>query len=549
MVKKKMNLNEDHPIMKQIEIDRNHIENFVLETEEGTKKTKKKFHEKAVHDRNQYIQRQKSLFDQYRIQYKNEIIVHYKSSMPENHTQEQEEKIKEVEELLELVKLQSTISNSFKLGLDFIVASIRENSSLEDINLTLKKFIEQLKNFGVSLTIEDFKYTMFTERYMHAFFENDSKEKMKEVFEKIYFTSPDIKLQLKMNLEYILEKYQDKLEKCVVNMRNTLYQKYQVDPKNLLNQYTEMHQVLGNLIKKDPYHNTMLFLEKKKKISDYMNDSPTRIKNYNMFSPNNNYQELIEEEKKNYHSVIESLYYTLYELKKYYRYEFILKDLLERYKDKDVAKVQYQAKKKEIEKEEKKRKKIYKQYLKSTGSGFFRRKNDIKMKNIMLEMNEHIRKLHDLHEEFKDIKLTYQLTELTASASIYELFKSALNSFSFLEKSFQGNEEFQNHTLEENMDEYFKFIYHPHNSLSRKVNVFADYDIISVVAEKYKLLNLIITREMIDKDNIDSTLDNVQFIYFIQNVEDSPISLEDIEMICKMKEIIAEDNIEGEEII
>ena len=42
-------------ILEQIEIDKTHIDDFPLETEEGTKRAKEKFYEKAVIERNQYV--------------------------------------------------------------------------------------------------------------------------------------------------------------------------------------------------------------------------------------------------------------------------------------------------------------------------------------------------------------------------------------------------------------------------------------------------------------------------------------------------------------
>ena len=45
-------------ILEQIEIDKTHINDFPLETEEGTKRAKEKFYEKAVTERNQYVEKQ-----------------------------------------------------------------------------------------------------------------------------------------------------------------------------------------------------------------------------------------------------------------------------------------------------------------------------------------------------------------------------------------------------------------------------------------------------------------------------------------------------------
>ena len=68
-----MNNLENHPIMKLIEIDKNHIENYVLETEEGTKRFKEKFHLKAINERNEYINREIKQFTQYKDRLETEI--------------------------------------------------------------------------------------------------------------------------------------------------------------------------------------------------------------------------------------------------------------------------------------------------------------------------------------------------------------------------------------------------------------------------------------------------------------------------------------------
>ena len=188
------------------------------------------------------------------------------------------------------------------------------------------------------------------------------------------------------------------------------------------------------------------------------------------------------------------------------------------------------------------RKTIYKDYLKATGKGLFSKKNDTKIITAMLKMNEQIRTLNTLYESLYDLEITNTLNQLTTSASIYDLFASALTSFNFLEKNFKENEEFQNFSLEDNINEYFKFIYNPNNSILRKINVFADYDIVSVIAEKYKILNLNLTSEMINRDNIDLTMQSIEFIDLIQNIEKSSISLHDIDNLCKMQNIISEED-------
>ena len=535
-----MNNLDNHSIMKLIDIDKIHIENFVLKTEEGTKRYKEKFYLKSVNDRNKYVNRQINIFKKYLNDIENEMVERVNKLMPINNSEKHEKARKEIQQLLNLVFLNANCSSSFKLKFDYIIADITKDTSLEDVHQLIKKFIQEFSALGINLSINDFTYSMFTEQYMRPFFKNSSFEEMKNIFEKIYFRCPDIILHLKMNLIYILERYKTKIDKYVLYLKKKKFIEYGVDELSVVKKYIEIRLALGHVIATDSYNNTKLFLTGEKKICDFVEGSPTRNKIYDMFACNNNYNDLSKEAKKNYNSAVMDLYVTLKELKKYYNYEFLLKDLLLRYKDKDSHKGQYASKKKEIDKEEKRRQAIYKAYLKATGKGIFSIKNDDKISNSMLKMNEEIHKLNNLYEELRDLEITNSLNELSESASIYDLFTCALTSFSFLEKSFKNQENFQESTIEDSLSKYFKFIYNPSNSLLRKINVFADYDIVSVVAEKYKLLNLTITSDMINRDNIDSTIDSLEVINLIQNIEKSSISLHEIDILCQMKNIIEE---------
>lgn len=72
----------NHFIAKKIEIDKNHIDNFVLETEEGTKRTKEKFYREASEQRNNYIQKQLSYFEECLSEVKKEIAERFRQEMP-----------------------------------------------------------------------------------------------------------------------------------------------------------------------------------------------------------------------------------------------------------------------------------------------------------------------------------------------------------------------------------------------------------------------------------------------------------------------------------
>jgi hypothetical protein len=532
---------EDLSLVKKINIDKRHIDNYVLETTEGTKRTKEKFYREASEQRNVYVRNQLTIFQQALTAIKNEMSKRYNNLMPVDHTEEYAKDLLKIDRYLDLVKLNSNMSCFFKLDLDFIVSSITDNTSLEELNQILGRFVKKMQEVGIALSYHDFNYSMFTEYYMKSYFEHSSSEELKKSFDSIYFACPDIKLQLKMNLEYLLKSNEKELEKYVDNYRLEKFKEYDVTSDNVIDKYVQIREEIGNRIAQDEYYNTIVFLEGKRKISDFEVEAPARAKNYDLFAVNGSYSELSEEEKKNYNEATMNLYLTLNELKKYYRYEFMIKDLVERYKDKDSIKNTYSSKVKEIDKEEKTRLGFYKEYLKATGVGFLAKRNEEKIQNAKLKMNEQIRKLHGLYDELRDLEITYKLSSVRESASIYDLFLVILQAFPFLEKSFTNQEEFQEKSLQDNVEDFFRFLYNPNNKFLRKINVFAEYNITEVVAEKYRLLGLKLAATDISLDTIDATLESVRFINLVQNVERSGIDFHKISNLCAMKALLDVD--------
>ena len=527
---------EEISVSTIMNIDRSHIDDFIMETDEGTKVYKEKFKKEAILKRNKYVNDQLTLFGEYKNIVLEELKIRFDRLMPKDKTESYDEEKAQEDKLLESLIYNTNSSVTFRLGLAYIVASITEETTLEKLNEYIGNFIDKFKSYGITLGIDDFKYTMFTEKYMNFFLTDSSPESMKSVFESLYFTCPNLKLQLKLNLINIISKYEKELSLYL----NGLISNINSTDGDIVEKYVSFRYALGNKIATDEFYNTTMFLQETRKIGDYLEDSATRKKNYDSFALNADYDDLDQVAKNSFNSAMMGLYLTLNELKKYYKYEFIFKDLLKRYKDKDAAKTNFALKKKELEKADKDRLAILKEYERANGIGFLARKDDVKIKNLELKMNEHIKTIDKLYLEYYDLEITNNLNQLSESSTIFDIFLISLTSFEFLVNQFSG-EEFSQNTLYENVIEYLRFIYNPNNSVLRKTNALVDFNITNIISEKYKLLDLVLTEESINKDNIDSTLDSVRYVNLIQNIERSAISLNDIKNLCEMKKILSSE--------
>lgn len=277
-----------------------------------------------------------------------------------------------------------------------------------------------------------------------------------------------------------------------------------------------------------------------KNIDDYTIGAPLRSKSFNHLVIKDTYQELTEEEKQVFDRESINLGKHLQVLKEYYRYESIVKDLIERFKKKEESKTKYQTKEKEIDTEEKAREKLYKEYQKANGIGLFARKNETKKAEIKVKMKEQINKLDKLYQELEELEIDIKLAEnLNEGSSIYDTLIASLSSYKYIEKSMI--EKFKEADTDFNLSNYVKayleFIYNPNADFLRKITVLLDYDIARVISEKYELLGIHLEKEEITEDAIDTEIETVNVVSLVNNINASNISIDKIKLICDINKI------------
>lgn len=544
-------------IDKEISINSEHINTFKLELESGTKKMKEKFHKSAVKERNEYVEEQIKKFDKYQVEVYRLLKLRVNSLLPSDKSNHYDSLKKNIEKEKQIIVFNnSDYSVDFKLGIFKLISSIDINDdvSLNTINNTFLNIIKIFEDASIKLTISDFTYSMFTEKYMHVFLDNIEKnnrfeEVMKKCFDSIYWECPDIIKHLKLNFWSLLEKYEEKLRIYTDAVSYQLLQKTGYDKNSLIDKY------LGNVnkynleVSRDEFYNLDSFLSKKKNVLDYLDGSATRVKNLDQFVIDGEFKD-IEDSSKFYDNMVE-LAHTLSVLKLYYRYEFIIKDIQDKYSKKDANKSVFSNKLKEVKTEEGKRKKIYNDYLKACGKNLFHKVNEEKIKSNKLAINEEILKLDTLYNELHDLEIVELINKkVNSTDSLYDLFSLSYESYYYLEKMF--NEHFKDsddYSFEEELNKYFDFIYSPYNDFLKKINGFSMVDVSNVITDKYRLLGINVTNDNISVDNLDSFMDSVNYVKFIDDILKGDLSFDDINVIVKFREFESIEVPDDDEII
>lgn len=553
-----MSLLNDVSIVKEIEVDKNHIDNFPLESEKGTKKLREKFHRNAVVERNKYVEKQSKVFNYFSRRIYFELDSRVAKLLPINNDTmftEMENTINKYENLV--IDINDKLAVSVKMGLSILLSSITDTISLEQLNDNLKKFIQKFREANIFLTSEDFEYSMFTKTYMDMYFENINKDNFEDTaavcFERVYFECPKIIMHIRMCLRSIINKYEEQLVQYMTNKVQRTLSDDEIEKKQVIPLYLRSKTELMWAMEKDPYRNLDKFLKKEELISDYLVNSFTRETKFSTFAIGGSYNNLGDDEKAKYNMVIRDFYGVLNELKEFYRYEVILKDLIKRYKDKENSKTAYEQKNKEVAESEKIRQKLLKDYFNSGKPKLFGFLGKDLTKVSKLHINEELVKLNQLNAELDNVAFNNKMSSvLDDASSIYDIFETSLLSFSYIEKKFIenfGDEEDFN--LEKEFKRYIKFLFSSFNDFLRKVNGLADYDVTEIIASKYKILGLNVNVENISKEKIDVTRDILDYIISSLCIEENKLNSEMINYICKIKEIVPLDGWEivNEEII
>ena len=534
-------------IKKEIEVNENHINNFPLETETGTKKMKEKFHRKAVEERNTYIEKEIPKFKEYQKQAYKELYSYVQANTPEDKNNQYNEEQQNLEEMLKILPLTNDkISLEMKLGYAHIFYELSEEAgaSLKVINTCILDFIQKMKDAQIELTINNFSYSHFTLAYMTDLLKNKDQENfddlMQESFKNIYWECPEVIMHIKRNLQYLVKKNHQKLKEYNRTLATKVVQERNLTMNTIENVYQSTRSGLEAKTAKDEYNNLQMFLNKVKNIDDYIQGAPLRSKSFNHLVIKETYQELTGEEKQVFDREIINLGKHLQVLKTYYRYESIVKDLIERFKKKEESKTKYISKEKEIETEEKTREKLYKEYQKANGIGLFARKNETKKAEMKVKMKEQINKLDKLYQELEELEIDIKIAEnLTEGSSIYDALITSLSSYTYIEKTMI--EKFKDADVDFNLSnyvkEYLEFIYNPNADFLRKITVLLDYDIAAVVSEKYELLGIHLDKEEITEDAIDSEIQTVNVVTLVNNINASNISIDKIKLICDINKI------------
>ena len=489
----------------------------------------------------QYVQELKQDYGTMADEIYEEMSKRYKKITSVKTNKEIKEEETEISEIRKLLDIISTAKTSYeKMGIDKRIYKLGKfyKENLESVNIEILECIKKFEEVGVSLSAEDFDYSIYVNEYMSTFFKemkNINSKVLKSKFEEIYWKCPDIIIHIELNIRYLYLKNQKNIDKYYESKKNELFKNLNLEPDKIEDKYTSLQRKYEEDLNLDKLLWMNNFLDGNLNSKDYEKDK-LKDEYVKIISP-----KIIEEisekdlEEVNQNSI--KFLNSLYEYKNYLRFQYIFEDIKKKYQEREQHKNSYNLTRKEISAKEKRLEKLNK---KINGKSLFGKKEKKdKKEQQTAEYNALILEIKESYKELEDNEVyTKIIDNLSDNSTIYDVLKFASQFYNYLTECIIENK--KNITSDEidiEIKELKEFLDSPNNIIIKNIAILEEKNISIIISDRYKLLNFTIEKEDITPDNLDNligTLEKIKNYYYIQK---SGINLNEMEFICEFKKI------------
>ena len=505
------------------------IENEVekIEAEKEVLSTLPKNNEKNEQKYLKKVEELENKYKKYKTEIREELEKEYNSYINVEEDSEIEVLKGRINTIEKILYLLSDEKNSLeKMNLDKILYNLGRyyRNNLDDVNKEISECIKMFKEVEINLTEEDFSYSEYTKEYMKVFLnEKDYKtsEKLKNKFEEIYWKCPEIIVQIGLNIRNIYLNKKNLIDKYYEKEKNELLKKWDKKPEEIIKAYIELKKKLNEKEEENKKILLGYFLNGELKPQDYSKEKIKEI--YEKLIDNTN-----EIDKEQVEKNVESFLNNIYEYKNYLNFKFIIDDIKEIYSKKDENKKKFAEVKKQIETSEKKLKKTNKVNI-------FKKKTG---KNI--EQEKIIDELQELYKQLDKEQFDQKIYEnIQDNSSLYEVLIYAKSDYSYMANCFiKNNPQILPEEIVESIENLKQFIKSPYHTIMENLHISDDKNIQIIVKDRYRLLNFKIEKEDLDEGNIDSLERNLKALKLSLDLEKAGLNIEDIETICKIKDLL-----------
>ena len=496
-------------------------------------------------------------YNEYKKLVKTYLVVKSKSfdiDIPKKNAEDLTDEIHRLEHIRFLLNPTNTFFE--KMGFDNLLFDIKNYSdfNFEAMNEIINEFINKFELVGVNLSHDDFNYTYYVREYMLSFLEirnmnTKDYNSLSKSFEKIYWENPEIIEHVELSFRKLIKKYRKKFETYITNLqKETMWKNnvasYKESTEKLKVAYAELERANKENI------SDIINLAKRGKIdiTNFFKDNKVRELNYKSL--------MIEtldfndsEANERFHKGIEKLRTNIEEYQKLCKFIPVFTEFKTAYGNdivesgKNTSKGGTSNKLKVIEAKINDRESRLEKINKKTiiqEFGFFKRNKNISNKQQKVDSIVLAKELYNLYkvydeERFKEKILTtvnnfVTIPELLHLYYSYDFFKKKVIKKVFKLSSYDDILKYS--------EEFDLFSMNPNNVIINGVSVFEENTISKIIINKYRLDNINISEESLEVDNLNTLLNQIQFILRANEIERSETTVEKIWFMVEVEKII-----------
>ena len=432
-----------------------------------------------------------------------------------------EESLPEERELLDIAKvkrLSSLSSSSNKMNLDYYLYELSsfENNNLEKINGVILKILLAFKEVGIILTPKDFEYSEVVQKYMDTLI-NDY-DNIEKVFDDIYWENSNIITQIELNIRYLYFKHKKEIDKYYQSLKEEPLEEYltkyiELKTNQKLNEYQNRTYLFNNFIN----HTLMLTDYSEKTIDGLLTDI------------------ILDREDEDNYLNLTKLSSSLSEYNEYLNFEYIIKDIKELFTKKEEYKGKYDLKLKDITKKEKELFSLNKQINKT---GLFK-PNLKKINELKLKRNTTITDILSLYIELDELTIQNDIyNNVTNETNYQDILKLTCFNTKYFIKLLK--DQIDNLTIEDinqNITNLFEYAFGSEINIISNIAISEEKDIPKIIKDKYRLLNISINEENLNKDDIEKVQKNIEDLIIYYNIKKINLNIQDIDFIFKTEKL------------
>ena len=407
----------------------------------------------------------------------------------------------------------NTLSTAYeKLNLDKIVYQLShyKEEDLIDNNKSILKMINIFKVAGISLTNKDFNYTKFVNDYMKMFFEDELKtDKIKTVFDDIYWQCPNIMMQIELNIRHLYISDKSKLEHYIKSVNKKITSHFKNGETSILEDYNYIRQKYSQDINKNNF--ILYFYNQKMDIDEYTDEKIKDIISQLFIDTSDSKIEIVKQMKN-----------SLIEYKNYLKY----KDLVDKIKELYNETLEKDFINKTIKKINVQERKLFKLNKK-----FNRRISKTSVNKLEPKINNIIDEIKKMYDEIDtSIFKIIVKTHIKENSTIFKSLLLIIQYYTVLADYFRDkNPQITYDELDMEINKLYDFIMDPNNTMINNITVLDEKELSDIIVTNYKMLNVNIDKSSIDDASLDELIHKLDKIIINYQLNAFNISIKELQ--------------------